>query len=322
MSRRILISGGTGFIGSHLARALVEAGDEVAVLSRPGSSTARLQDIAARIGIYWIDPLDLDGVTRQMAQIAPDVIYHLSAQSRFLSSDPLRDLTTAHTANVAPLLSMIRAADALQTPPKAFIRAGTIAEYGCVAAPQDESSQTLPSGAYAASMLSGTHYLNAARPHLPFQATTARLALTYGPDQAGDFIVPSLIEACLAGEPFDVKRPEDRHDLVYITDIVNALIGLGRVDGPLPDVMNLGSATAPSMREVAELVLALTRTSPDLVDLHPQRSEAGHELRLISDRVFDLIGWRPSLDLRTGLSLMIEAMEEVDPLAPFGRKSA
>ncbi|WP_298559654.1 NAD(P)-dependent oxidoreductase [uncultured Aliiroseovarius sp.] len=322
MSRRILISGGTGFIGSHLARALVEAGDDVAVLSRPGSSTARLQDIAARIGIYWIDPLDLDGVTRQMAQIAPDVIYHLSAQTRFLSSDPLRDLETAHEANVAPLLTMIRAADALQTPPKAFIRAGTIAEYGRAAAPQDENAHTLPTNAYAASMLSGTHYLNAARPHLPFQATTARLALTYGPDQAGDFIVPSLIEACLAGEPFDVKRPEDRRDLVHVSDIVTALIGLGRVDGPLPDVMNLGSATAPSMREVAELVLVLTGAPRDLVTLHSHHPDAGHELCLISDRVHDLIGWRPSLDLRAGLSRVIDAMEELDPLAPFGRRSA
>lgn len=322
MTRRILISGGTGFIGSHLARALVAAGDQVAVLSRPGSSTARLQEIASRIGIYWVDPCDMDGVSRQMAQIAPDVIYHLSAQTRFPSSDPLRDLQTAHDANVAPLLTMIRAADALRTPPRAFIRAGTIAEYGRAFAPQDESTPAQPTNAYGASMLSGTHYLNAARAHLPFQATTARLALTYGLDQAGDFIVPSMIEACLDNVPFEVKRPEDCRDLVHVNDIVDALIRLGRVDAPLPEVMNLGSATAPSMRDVAALVLELTGAAPDLIRLHPQSAGTGHELCLISDKVFDVIGWRPALDLRAGLSLLIKTLQDQNPLTPFGRRRA
>ncbi|MCK0143094.1 NAD(P)-dependent oxidoreductase [Aliiroseovarius sp. F20344] len=322
MKRRVLISGGTGFIGSHLARALLANGDEVAVLSRPGSSTARLQDIASQIGVYWVDSQDLVGLTRQMQQIVPDVIYHLSAQTRFTSSDPLRDLKTAHEANVAPLLTMIRAADALQTPPKAFIRAGTIAEYGRAPAPHDEGSHAQPTNAYAASMLSGTHYLNAARPHLRFATTTARLALTYGPDQGGDFIVPSMVEACLSGENFDVRRPEDRRDLVHVSDMVQALIGLGRVEGDLPPVLNLGSATAPSMRELAQMVLELTGASEDLLHLHPQDPETGHELCLISDKVFDLTGWRPSLDLNAGLTLMIKAMEEQEGLSPYGRRSA
>lgn len=322
MSRRILISGGTGFIGSHLARALVADGDEVAVLSRPGSSTARLQDIAPQIGIYWVGAQDLDGLTRQMQQIAPDVIYHLSAQTRFSSSDPVRNLETAHDANVAPLLAMIRAADALRTPPKTFIRAGTIAEYGDTSAPQDELTYAQPTDAYAASMLSGTHYLTAARPHLRFAATTARLALTYGPDQGGDFIVRAMVDACLAGESFDVRRPDDRRDLVYVSDVVDALIGLGRVEGDLPPVLNLGSAAAPSMRELAQTILELTGASRDLLNLHPQDPETGHELRLISDKLFDLIGWRPALDLRAGLALMIKAINEQDALSPYVRGRA
>ena len=114
---RVLITGGTGFIGSHLVRDCVARGEEVTVLARPGSDPWRLADVADRISLVRAHPLDAPAVAAVVARAGPRRVFHLAARTRTPARDDLSDLEDATAANVAPLRVLLDALRQLDDPP-------------------------------------------------------------------------------------------------------------------------------------------------------------------------------------------------------------
>jgi nucleoside-diphosphate-sugar epimerase len=299
---RILITGAAGFVGSHLAEACVKADHQVHVIVRPGSQDERLCRIADRVTCHRID-LRADADVRQcLSDVSPEVVYHLAGSPRRAPSVSLEDARAYIGEDLDCLLSVIGAAAALRRPPGKFVRAGSLAEYGNAPLPYREDLREAPVTAYGAGMLAATHYLGALQPRLPFPVATARLALIYGPAQSTDYLLPLLIKQCLAGEASAIRRPDDRRDLLFAADGVAALMRMAATTLPPAAVVNICTGVAPTMREVAGLVLDATGADPGLVEFGDGPVSGAADLRGSPDRAIELMDWRAKTALKDGIA--------------------
>lgn len=258
-----MITGAAGFIGSHLVRACLTRGDRVFALVRPGSGADRLADVLSDVELLHADLADAEQVRIMLDRTRPEVIYHAAANTRVAADAGLADAATSLRDNLSPLLGLVSAAATCKTPPKAFIRLGTIAEYGDNAVPYTETQCEKPRDSYGASMLAGTKYLAMLRPRLPFSAMTARLSLTYGPGQTGAQLVPYLIQRLLSGETARIGRPDDTRDFVHVADVVAALLLLADAPSDENPVVNISTGVATKVRDVALALADLTKSAPD-----------------------------------------------------------
>src|SRR5262245_48986604 len=127
----ILVTGGTGFIGSHLVRRLVADGARVHVLARAGSSRARLADVESQLAFGQVSLTDQAALRQHLDETRPRVVFHLAGDPALRCpaadfSDVARSL--AHT--VSPALTLVAAAATAAAPPALFIRAASLEEYG------------------------------------------------------------------------------------------------------------------------------------------------------------------------------------------------
>lgn len=301
-----LITGGTGFIGAHLVRDCVARGDTVTVIARPGSDPWRLSDVAGRIDLVTLAPDDRDGLAGLVTRTRPDQVFHLAAQTRFARKPGCTDLDRAIACNVAPLRLLLDVLDAADHPPRCLIRAGTLAELGEADQIHVPGGSEHPSGTYGLSALIGTHMLRLARPDLRFAVVTARLSLTYGGDQNGDFLIADTIRKTLSGRPVDLARPNAERDLMHVDDTVAALQTAARHADRLPATIVVSTGQPVRMSHLCQTIRSLVSGAP-VGAQGTVPSDGRPDGRLSSHPSPELLalGWHPRVPLRTGLGQAI-----------------
>lgn len=309
---RVLIIGGAGFIGARLARACLRRGDRVTILCRAQTSLWRLAELEREIEVERADLTAADRVAAALARHAPEEIYHLALKTRRPARDDFSDVTEGLHQDVFGMTNVVAAAARLKTPPRTFVRTGTIAEYGEIVPPFVETRREAPTGSYGASSLACTQFLTMMGPRLPFASATARLALTYGPDQNPDFLIPGLIAACLRRQPMTIRNPDYRRDLIHVDDVVDALLRMAARPDLQGTLLDIASGTAPSVREIAALVTDITGAGADVLRFAPQGRSAPHEIRASGDRARALLDWQPEIGLREGLERLIGHLTATD----------
>lgn len=303
-----LVTGAAGFIGAHLCEHLVEAGEEVHALVRPTTSLKRLDRFIGKLVVHRIDLGDRDAMRATLESILPDRVYHLAAATRATPVPSFRATREAATNYLEPSLDLLEPLAELATPPSIVLRAGTIAEYGQAELPYSEAGATVPLTPYGAGMLAATNYLAMLAPTLPFPVITARLALCYGPGQSRSFLIPAIIDAVMARRRITIDRPEDRRDLIHVSDAVSALLRIAEIAPDDCSVVNVSSGTAPTMREVALQIIELTGCDPALVTMrHPLPGQRPVELRGSAELARVRFGWESQIRLDDGLRRTITA---------------
>jgi len=318
--QRCLVVGAAGFVGSYLSRALVDEGAEVHALIGPSTSTFRIADLGGRISVARADLSDPAATRAAVTAARPGVVFHLATPSRGGTSREPAICGPIMRGVIDPLLVLIEALCDLQTPPRAFIRAGTIAEYGRTKRPAHEDDREAPQNAYGAAMLAATNLLTMLREDLPFEAITARLALTYGPLQSDSFMIPSLIRACLAKKPFTIRRPADRRDLIHVDDVVEGFIRLAERPGIDCNTVNIATGTAPRIDDVAKQLAALTGCDPSLLSFGTRDDDPGETLCSDPSRARELYGWEPKIPVLEGLAMLVRDSEG-EPLGRIREKA-
>ena len=305
--KRVLVTGGTGFIGSHLVRRLLPDAD-VHVLARPASDPWRIEDVLGKITLWRADLTDATCVKECADAVQPEIVFHLAGDTagrRWTRN--FSELDRSITANLQGTINLIRALQASPRPPSRFIRAGGLAEYGDAPVPFDENQRESPVSAYGASQAATTMLLSALSRQLPFPAITLRFAAVYGPGRNEDFFLPSLIVRCLEQRDFEMTAGDQPWDLIYIDDAVEALVKAASTDIASGEIINIGSGRAPTLREVAELTVRKIG-GPARLQIGALPVEAGDvkELYCRIDKAKTMLGWQPLIDLDTGLDRTIE----------------
>jgi nucleoside-diphosphate-sugar epimerase len=302
MTTRVLITGGAGFIGSHLVSRHVERGHQVHVVIRRG--TVLPDSLRERNVVVHDFPLnDGEAFGRCLHLTQAEQIFHLAARTRWLPKADLSDAQGSVCDDLAIFLKLLSAASAADRPPRIFVRTGTLAEYGSSPTPRRETMREKPINAYTASMAAAAHYAEMLQSRLPFPVITARLALTYGPGQSEDFLIPQMIRNCLSGKATNIRNPDARRDLLYVGDAVDALCLIGQARGLKGGPINIATGRSPTMRRTAKAILRATGADPSLVTFEGAGpSDALMDMRASSALARKLIGWQAETALEDGIA--------------------
>lgn len=304
--RRTLITGAAGFIGSHLVRRCLDDGDIVDVVLRPQTDTWRLRDLSGRIRIHRLDLRDRSAVAQCLTEARPDRLFHLAWNVSHRAT-PISGTACEHSLqDVFNMLGLLEVSAESSHRPKCIIRTGSIAEYGAVPAPHHEHLRERPQSPYAAALVAATRQAEMLAPHLPFRLVTGRLALIHGRDQSEAFLVPSLLRHCIDGRPIHLRRPDDRRDLVHVSDAVEALCRLSERTMAGPAIVNISSGEAPTVADVAALAVVVTGADPALIS----HGDAGEPTNVCASGALaqSTIGWAPRIGLREGMADTVTAM--------------
>ena len=312
--RSVLITGGLGFIGSNLARCLVEMGEvEVtlidAMLPDQGGNLFNLAGIADRVTYHIADigrtPL-LDHLVR-----GRDCIFNLAGSTSHVDSmsDPRRDLEL----NCAAQLALLEACRRVN-PHVKIVFSSTRQVYGKpLYLPVDEAHRVAPPD------INGIHELAAEQYHLLYhslyglRATVLRLTNVYGPRQLlrhprQSFIAWFIRQAIEGGRIELFGDGRQQRDLNYVEDVVEALLRAGASPAVDGEIFNLGGHEPRSVAELADALIALTgRGVASIVPFPPERRliDIGHFYSSF-DKIERVLGWRPRTELRVGLRRTIE----------------
>ncbi|HEX6077723.1 MAG TPA: NAD-dependent epimerase/dehydratase family protein [Micromonosporaceae bacterium] len=306
---RVVVTGGAGFIGSHLVDRLVADGAEVVVVDHlRGGHEANLA-VALRTGRVSVVRQDVTGpgVTERIAEAAPDTVFHLAAQIDVRASvvDPVHDATS----NVLGTLAVLEAARRSGVRKVVFV--SSVAVYGPpVSLPVTENAVPRPLSPYAVSKLAGEFYLHQYRELHGLDTTVLTLSNTYGPRQdphgeAG--VVAIFADALLSGKPTRVYGDGGNvRDYVYVGDVVDALAVAAARPGTGRRI-NIGTGRRTSDLELHRLVAeaAGVRVEPEFA---PARLGDLREMVLDASAAREVLGWVPRTSLADGIKLTVEAL--------------
>ena len=315
---KALVTGGAGFIGSHLVDALVERGDDVLVLDDLSSGSEANLSVASARGATLVEGSITDAgfVAAQMAEFGPARIFHLAAQVdvRKAVADPGFDATV----NVLGTINVLEAAR--QAPGASVVFASTGgAIYGEGAErelPFPETATAAPEAAYGASKLAAEGYLGLYRRLYGIPALALRFGNVYGPrqDPHGEAGVVAIFSGLLReGSALRIFGDgRQTRDYVYVVDVVAALLAADAalaergtaVEGPY----NVGTGVEVDVNDLAE---RLGRVAGDGAEIEYMPERPGEVNRVAIDPAAadrDL-GWRSATDLGDGLRRTYEELE-------------
>ncbi len=314
---RVLITGGAGFVGSHLADALLAAGHEVTAFDNLSTgSIDNIEHLKGQPGFrYTIESVQNEPVLAEAIDRC-DVVFHLAAAVgvKKIVEEPVHTIEN----NVHGTEVVLRHANKKK---RLVVVASTSEVYGkSVDVPFREDADLVmgPTSkhrwAYACSKAIDEFLALAYWKEKKLPVIVIRLFNTVGPRQTGQYgmVIPTFVRQALAGQPITVFGDgTQRRSFTYVGDVVSGLMGLVAEPKAVGQVFNIGNGEEISMRALAEKVKAMTRSTSEIVTIpYDQAYEAGFEdmPRRVPDisKIRALIGYEPTVQLDEILTRVID----------------
>jgi UDP-glucose 4-epimerase len=292
---RALVTGGAGFIGSALVRALAQEGFDTRVLDDLSSgSPANLDGTDAELVTADVRDLDL----MVSAARGCDVVFHLAAGAGVVES--MNDPLTNFDQNARGTLTALEAARRAEVPRLVF--SSSNAPLGENAYPASEDKPVAPLSPYGASKATGEAYCSAFHGAYGMDAVVVRFSNAYGPRSAhkGN-VIPLFIRRLRAGEELVLYGDGSQtRDFVFCEDLAAGLVAAATTPRIGGQIFQLASGVETSLARLIELIGETTGITPDVRREPPRQGEIQRNYSLI-DKAKAVLGYSPRVELREGL---------------------
>jgi len=307
---RILVTGGAGFIGSHLVEKLLAAGHDVAILDDfndfydPQIKRDNVSAISKDIAIHYVDLRDGAAVRNVFRREKFEAIAHLAARAGVRPS--IQHPQLYYNTNVTGTLHLLDAARVTEV--ERFIFASSSSVYGIsktVPFSEDQHlTQTL--SPYAATKIAG-EFLCSTYSHLyQMRVVALRYFTVYGPRQRPDLAIHQFTRRIYAGQPIDqFGDGTTRRDYTYIDDIIQGTMAALKYDGPLFDIFNLGECDTIQLKDLIAAIEDALEKKATINRLPEQPGDMPLTCADIS-KARKLLGYNPATRLSDGLPQFID----------------
>jgi NAD dependent epimerase/dehydratase len=313
--KRVLVTGGGGFIASHLVERLVDIGAHVRALVRYNSHHDRgmLEKISPKsiksIDIFQGDLRELESIREALSGI--QLVFHLGAMISIPYSlkNPV-DVVNHNVLGTANLLRICVDHDIDR-----LVHISSCEVYGTAQyIPIDEKHPLVAHSPYAASKIAAEKLVESFMFSYDLPAVIIRPFNTYGPRQSCRAIIPSVIVQALSRSSIKLGNLLPYRDFNYISDTVEGLILSAEVDRAGGEVINLGNNKSISIEELVKKILKMLNRENVKIMRSPERlrPEKCEVYRLIADnnKARNLLGWSSSVDLDSGLEKTIKWIQD------------
>jgi len=299
---RVLVTGGAGFIGSHLVRALLARGDDVRVFDNLSTGArANLADLPVELLVADVGEADqVRAATRGV-----DTVFHLGAMISVPVS--LENPANCYRTNVLGSLHVLEAARREQV--RRVVLASSSAVYGDHDGPVAEDAASRPMSPYASSKLAMEELARLYTSAMGLQTVCLRFFNVYGPRQDVHSpyaaVIPLFIEGLLDGRPPTIHGDGGQsRDFVFVEDVVQAMLQASQA-AVAGQVFNIGQGQSWTVLELAETLAALVQESLPPV-FGPTRAGDIRTSAADIGRATEALGYRPVWDLHQGLQATVE----------------
>jgi nucleoside-diphosphate-sugar epimerase len=300
MSKRVVITGATGFIGTSIVQEFLRSGNSVIVLTRKNSNLSRLSDHRANIKFIEYSTLDPEHFDISKVPEGADVFVHCAWGG---VSGTARNEAFQITTNIPTTIHSVQLAAKLGC--QQWIGLGSQAEYGNLNYKISENSANLPTTLYGkAKLASCISALGLCEAH-QITGTWMRVFSTYGPQDAPNWFIPYVIQEFLANRAPKLTGCEQLWDYLYVQDAGRAVVAAAskKVNG----IFNLGSGNALPLKSYIETIREVLGTSliPEYGAIDYRPDQVMH-LEADISKLTESTGWKPSVDLVDGLTQTVD----------------
>lgn len=311
MTRRILITGGAGFIGSHIAQALVGRGEQIAILDN--LSSGQRDNLPGKAEFIHGDVRNVDDLAPVFAG-GVDVVLHIAGQAsiRLSFQDPAKDLSV----NTIGTINVLQQCRQHRVPRLLFASSMTV--YGQTdIVPTPEIAPANPVSYYGVTKYAAERYVHiaAARNDLDFEfdVTSFRMFNVYGPRQsltnAYQGVLAIFMGNVLRGEPITIHSDgEQSRDLVHISDVVRAWVDAIDRPATFGEIINLGTGRPSSVNQLCDAVLQTAGHTRSTYPVHHTVAQPGDMRCSAADigKAQSLLGWTPRITLEDGIQQTLD----------------
>jgi NAD dependent epimerase/dehydratase len=309
--KKVLVTGATGFIGSHLVQRLIVEGASVRAISHyrsaPGLHNLEFLSGEERAAIEVVRGDINDSFFIRRCVAGCDIVFHLAA----LIGIPYSYVAPASyvATNIGGTLNILEACRAEGTP--RLVHTSTSECYGtALYTPIDEKHPLQGQSPYSASKIGADKLTESYHRTFELPVVIVRPFNTFGPRQSARAIIPTIIGQLLAGgEALELGDLAPVRDLTFVTDTVNGLVLAACTEGIDGELINLGTSRAVTIDGLANTIMSLFgRQVPIITDRQRIRPEKSEVMKLISDnrKAVALLKWEPDVSLEQGLNSTIE----------------
>ena len=299
MSKYILLTGGTGFIGSHLLEKLLNLDKKVILLKRSFSNTWRINEFIGNENIVLKD-IDQENLEDIFGQYDINGIFHLSSHiQRNHKSEDIRNIIDSNINFPTQLIE-----NSVKNDVEFFINTGTCLEYKSRSHPLKESDEINPFNLYAASKVAFEDMLKFYCDNYDLNCSTLKLFTPYGPKDNETKIMPYLIINSIKKKDIHIKSPEKILDFIFIDDVVDSYISMMSNYSKLKeyDSFNIGTGIGTRIEDVLGIIESYLGKNNNVAFGNLENDQ----ICCCNDKIREKLNWMPKTDLKNGIKHTIE----------------
>ncbi len=302
---KILLTGGTGFLGRHVVKELLTQGITPTVLTR-NPHTRAFDNQHRNPNLIGIDLFDTHALRNYIEKLRPTIIIHLAGYvyQTESQSDILGKFNFEATAKLLELADSIKV--------KKFILTGTADEYGFQTCPQAETMPAMPVSDYAVSKNKAVNYALSLFEKNKLPIVILRPFTIYGAGQPAKMFVSQAAAAAVKRIPFEMSEGRQKRDLLFVTDFVSAIIKTLTTGGIEGETFNVGSGESIALKKLAKKIWEIAGADDKLLKIGARLTAQSelHDTQADVSKISALLDWTPEISLDEGLKLVLEQVKK------------
>ena len=296
-NKKVIITGGCGFIGSHLTKRLLQEGAKVSVIDRTFANTWRIKDEVSQIDLYAVDIADSVVLDKYIKAAKPDYFFHLAAYG---VDSAQKEYSTAARVNIMGTINILNSLKDIGC--EKFINMGSCAEYGDQKEVMNEAMCPQPVSIYGSTKASATILAHQIAAEIGMDIVTLRPFGIFGEGEERHKIFSHIILSILEDEDVNLTLCEQHRDYCYVENIIDGLIMAATSKNVKNEIFNIGNGISYPLKHYVNLIFKNinTQKKPNYGAVPYRKNEMWNPRPDIS-KIKTMLNWNPRINLEDGL---------------------